>query len=141
MGIIALNIKEALRILHNQDSKFEFRPEDLNKLFLIKLSTGDYEYVVHYDAARDALYLSVTSTIQDETIYFTFTGTDVYIFLRADHVKLPDADASDDEWFNFNVQHSNITKDDLYPELNTIRRLLMDEYNRILLKTLEYRGL
>lgn len=136
-----MNIKEALQILYHEDSKFSFRPEDLNKLFLIKLSTHGYDYVMHHNGTVNVMYLSVSESGSEDSIYFSFKDSGTFIYVGNEQIKVPDFNASTDEWFNFNIQHSNITKDDLYPELNNIVGLLREEYNRVLLETLEYRRL
>lgn len=137
-----MNIKEALSILHYEDSKFKYYPEDLNKLYMIKLTTRGYHYIVHNNALLSVMYLSISDLSKKNSVYFSFSNKEIYISAdNGERCLLPSSTASADEWFNFNIQYSSITKDDLYPVLDTIEDLIFEEYKRVLMETLEYRGL
>lgn len=132
-----MNIKEALTILHYSNSKFKHYPEDLNKLFMAKLVTPKYIYAVHHNALLNSLFLSISDKDKTSTICFTFTDDEIYISYGDERCLLPDSTASADEWFNFNIQCSGITKDELYPELDTIESLIFEEYKRVLMERLD----
>lgn len=136
-----MNIKEALSILHREDSKFNHYPEDLNMLYMVKLSNRGYHYILHHNALMSVMYLSISDMDKKTSIYFSFSNGEIHISQDNERYLLPDSTASADEWFNFNIQCSGISKDDLYPELNSIEDLIFKEYKRVLMETLEYRGL
>lgn len=138
------DIKELLKIAKEGSHKFFYDRSTLNKLFIVRLYTEDYGYLL-YRHNVNCLYLNMylleDATSTNITIKFMDDSIEISLAPHYEFVVIPEIDAGTDEWFNFNVLNSSLTKDDFYPELEGLGDKLTAEYNRVFLETLEINGL